>query len=185
MTTVSVVIPLYNKGPYIKRALSSVIDQTFQDFEIIVVDDGSTDNGADVVRSFDDLRIRLIQQENAGVSVARNHGIDEAKAELIAFLDADDEWLPKFLETIIRMRNNFPEAGVYATAYLWHSFKGKIVPKHYGIPAYTWEGIMPNYFSVVANRSLPLTASSVAIPKSILYDIGMFQAGLIGRWRVG
>ena len=72
---VSVVIPLYNKGPYIARALNSVLAQTFQDFEVIVVDDGSTDDGAEIVRGFKDLQIRLIQQKNQGVSAARNRGI--------------------------------------------------------------------------------------------------------------
>ena len=91
-----VVIPLYNKEVYIKNTLNSVLAQTIKDFEIIVVNDGSTDKSAEVVKSLSDPRIRLINQVNAGVSVARNRGINEAKADLIAFLDGDDEWKTKF-----------------------------------------------------------------------------------------
>ena len=88
---ISVVIPLYNKKKQIAYTLQSVFTQTFQDFEIVVVDDGSTDNSVEEVEKFDDSRIRLIHQTNAGVSAARNRGIGEARGELIAFLDADDE----------------------------------------------------------------------------------------------
>ena len=101
---VSVVIPLYNKAPYIDRALRSVLAQTFQDFEVIIVDDGSTDGGAKIVKSTTDKRIKLIQQKNSGVSAARNRGIQESKSKLIAFLDADDEWKSRFLEVILRLR---------------------------------------------------------------------------------
>ena len=89
---ISVVIPLYNKEKYIKRAIESVLNQTFQKFEIIVVNDGSTDKSAEIVQNIKDPRIRLINQKNAGVSAARNRGIQEAKYEYIAFLDADDFW---------------------------------------------------------------------------------------------
>ena len=92
---ISVVIPLYNKEKQIKRTLQSVLTQTFQDFEIVIVNDGSTDNSTIEVEKIKDSRIRLIHQENAGVSAARNKGIEEAKYELIAFLDADDEWKSK------------------------------------------------------------------------------------------
>ncbi|MGI6022871.1 MAG: glycosyltransferase family 2 protein, partial [Methanoculleus sp.] len=94
MPEVSVVIPLYNKAPYIARALASVITQTCQGFEVIVIDDGSTDGGAEIVRRLDDTRIRVIRQENRGVSAARNRGIESARTDFIAFLDADDEWMP-------------------------------------------------------------------------------------------
>ncbi|NIA10441.1 MAG: glycosyltransferase, partial [Nitrospiraceae bacterium] len=136
MPKVSAVIPLYNKAPYIQRALRSVLAQIFQDFEIIVIDDGSTDDGAQIVKSIPDKRIRLIQQENAGVSAARNRGIKEAKGDLIAFLDADDAWKSEFLETILRLKKKFPEAGAYATAYEMVFPSGKIVvPKFKAIPS--------------------------------------------------
>ncbi len=94
----TVVIPLYNKEKYIKRTLNSVLKQTFTNFEIVIVDDGSTDKSCEIVEAINDPRIRLIRQENGGPSKARNRGILEAKGEFIAFLDADDEWLPEKLE---------------------------------------------------------------------------------------
>ncbi|NLZ30356.1 MAG: glycosyltransferase family 2 protein, partial [Methanomicrobiales archaeon] len=117
MPEVSVVIPLYNKAPYIARALSSIIAQTRQDFEVIVIDDGSTDGGEEIVRGFDDPRIRVIRQENRGVSAARNRGIEAARADFIAFLDADDEWMPTHLGALLRLRGRYPRAGAYGTAY--------------------------------------------------------------------
>ena len=95
---VSIIIPLYNKAPYLARTLTSIQRQTFSDFEIIVVDDGSTDGGADIVRALNDARVRLIRQHNLGPGAARNAGITAARAEFVAFLDADDEWLPGYLE---------------------------------------------------------------------------------------
>lgn len=97
-STVSVVIPLYNKGKYIDRALSSVLAQTRQPLEIIVVDDGSTDDGPERVLNFTDPKITLIRQENKGPGASRNAGLAKARGKYIAFLDADDEWLPTFLE---------------------------------------------------------------------------------------
>jgi glycosyltransferase involved in cell wall biosynthesis len=99
---VSVVIPIYNKGKYVHRALSSVLSQTHPFFEIIVVDDGSTDNGTEKVLEFDDPRILLIKQENKGPGAARNAGLVRARGKYVAFLDADDEWLPSFLEIGIK-----------------------------------------------------------------------------------
>ena len=96
---VSVVIPLYNKARYVLRAIESVTKQTIGADEIIVVDDGSTDNGADVVQNIPDARIRLIRQENQGPGAARNRGLRSASSNYISFLDADDEWLPEFLGT--------------------------------------------------------------------------------------
>ena len=94
----SIVIPLYNKELSISNTIQSVLDQTFQNFEIVIVNDGSTDNSVKEVEEFDDKRIRLIHQKNQGVSAARNRGIEEAKYEWVAFLDADDLWMKEHLE---------------------------------------------------------------------------------------
>ena len=99
----SVVIPLYNKQNYIKETIKSVLNQTFQNFEIVVVNDGSKDDSIKIIESIQDYRIKLVHQENSGVSVARNMGIKEANAKYIAFLDADDLWLPEFLQTIYEL----------------------------------------------------------------------------------
>lgn len=97
--TVSVVIPLYNKGKYVERALTSVLAQTYQPFEIIVIDDGSTDDGPEKVLKLNDPEIILIRQENRGPGAARNTGLAKARGKYVSFLDADDEWLPSFLKT--------------------------------------------------------------------------------------
>ena len=97
---ISVVIPLYNKERYIERAVYSVLSQTFQQFEIVIVNDGSTDGSVSVIERMNNPLIRLIHQKNGGVSAARNRGIEEARFEYIAFLDADDEWKENHLEVI-------------------------------------------------------------------------------------
>ena len=96
---VSVVVPLFNKAGYVTRCLDSILGQTFGDFELIVVNDGSTDGSEVLVSSYTDRRIRLIGQANAGPGAARNRGLMEARGEYVAFVDADDEWLPQYLES--------------------------------------------------------------------------------------
>ncbi|MDO6817590.1 glycosyltransferase family 2 protein [Zobellia sp. 1_MG-2023] len=110
---ISVVIPLYNKAHTIVNTLETVIGQSFVDFEVVIVNDGSTDNGVDVIRQFtNDPRIRIITQENQGVSAARNNGVQESKFEYIAFLDGDDEWKPDYLEKVNYAITENPEAGM-------------------------------------------------------------------------
>ena len=91
---ISIVIPLYNKEQQIGKTLESVFAQSFQDYEVVIVNDGSTDKSVEIVEGMADKRIRLINQKNSGVSAARNKGIQESRGEYIAFLDADDEWKP-------------------------------------------------------------------------------------------
>jgi glycosyltransferase involved in cell wall biosynthesis len=114
---ISVVIPLYNKEQSIESTLDSVLAQTYKDFEIVVVDDGSTDKSADVVSAIDDDRIVFISQENQGVSAARNTGIIAAKGEYVAFLDGDDLWHPEYLETLVRLISDYPNATLYGIGF--------------------------------------------------------------------
>ncbi len=120
----SVVVPLYNKAATVARSLESIRSQTFQDFEVIVVDDGSTDASAECAELFlksADGRFRMVRQANAGPGAARNRGIAEAKGELLAFLDADDEWLPEFLERAV---SRLAETGAAGIAMAWFDEPG-------------------------------------------------------------
>jgi glycosyltransferase involved in cell wall biosynthesis len=115
---VSVVVPLYNKAPYVRRCLDSILGQTLRDFEVIVVEDGSTDGGAAIVRAYEDSRMRVIAQANAGPGAARNRGVREARAYYVAFLDADDEWGPTYLERGVAELDARPEAATVSCAYI-------------------------------------------------------------------
>ena len=118
---VSVIIPLYQKAAYVRRALDSAAAQTFRDFEVIVVDDGSTDDGPRIVAAYGDPRVRLLSQPNAGPGAARNRGIAEARGELLAFLDADDEWTPEFLSECVRaLDEGGSSVAAVSTGYIEH-----------------------------------------------------------------
>jgi len=172
---VSIVIPLYNKGTYIERTLNSVLAQTIQDFEVIVVDDGSTDNGANVVSEYHNTKIRLIRQNNQGESAARNRGVAEAHSELIAFIDADDEWRPQFLETIIRLQKKNPLAGIYCTAYDMMRPNGIITRAVIvTVPPPPWEGVLSRYFLSAALGGPTVSSSSCAITKKIFDEFNGF-----------
>jgi len=113
----SIIIPSYNKAPYIRRAIDSVLQQTFQDFEIIVVNDGSTDGGEELLVSYKDDRIKVITQNNQGVSSARNTGINHAEFLYIAFLDADDYWHKNFLKSISDAIRKLKDVAVIGSYY--------------------------------------------------------------------
>ena len=190
-SAISVVIPLHNKARYVSRALDSVLGQIHHDFEVVVVNDGSTDGSDDVVRRYTDPRIRLIHREHVnseGGHAARNLGIAESRADLIAFLDADDEWLPEHLATIVRLSQRHPECGAYATAYeIVDGQHRRRRPAFSGIPPSPWEGVIPNYFCY---RSTPVCSSSVAVPRRVFNSVGLFPEG-VGRsgdsymwWRI-
>jgi glycosyltransferase involved in cell wall biosynthesis len=174
----SVVIPLYNKALYLQRALDSVLAQTVQDFEIVVVDDGSTDDGANLVRAYQDPRIRLIQQANAGAAAARNRGVAESNADLIAFLDADDQWDQDFLEQIYFLTEEYPTAGLFATSYRISDGTKTQYPQisELAIPL-CGHGILDNYLKVVLGPAPFFTSSTVA-RKEILQKVGGFPVGI-------
>ncbi|WP_289037006.1 glycosyltransferase family 2 protein [uncultured Zobellia sp.] len=113
----SVVIPLYNKAHTIVNTLQSVLSQSYSEFEVVIVNDGSTDNGVEVIQNLTkDPRIKIIDQENQGVSAARNRGVEESSFDYIAFLDGDDEWESKYLERMHEAIVKHPEAGMFCSA---------------------------------------------------------------------
>lgn len=174
---ISVIMPLYNKERHVERAVRSILGQTVQPAEIIVVNDGSTDKSVSVVEKIVDPRIRIINQNNAGVSAARNRGIREAKFALVAMLDSDDEWKPDFLETILDLIERFPEAGAFATAYETIDVDAVIRKVTYrAIPEFPWSGIIPNFFDSMLGQP-PVWASAVTVRREVFNKSGFFREG--------
>ena len=175
----SVIIPLYNKESYVRKAIESVLTQTFKDFELIVVDDGSTDGGAKVVEGFNDTRLNLIRQKNAGVSIARNNGAAASSAPFLCFLDADDWWDPTFLEEMDKLIKEFPDAGIYGTNY---TIVNETKRKTRVAPIGLHEGFECGYINYCQaysmNLGMPLTSSSICIPKNVFFTLGGFPEGI-------
>jgi glycosyltransferase involved in cell wall biosynthesis len=172
---ISVVIPLYNKRNAINDTLESVFKQTFQPEEIIVVNDGSTDGSEKIVEALSHPLIKIIDQPNKGVSTARNIGIGEATGEWIAFLDADDIWMPQYLEHIKQLSGLFPECKVLACSYMIQdpagASRGILLNK---LPFTGEYGKLINYFDVSAVSHPPICSSSVVVQKSAMEHIGGF-----------
>lgn len=176
---ISVIIPLYNKGKQIAHTLRSVLNQTFQDFEVVIVDDGSTDGSVAEVEKFCDSRIRLIHQKNAGVAAARNRGIEEAKSDLIAFLDADDEWKPEYLATQYHLSQKYPDCNVFACNYEFRDTEGKVTPTIIRkLPFSGEDGILSNYFEVASCSHPPICSISIMVKKQAIQEIGGFPVGI-------
>ncbi|WP_456440372.1 glycosyltransferase family 2 protein [Psychroserpens sp.] len=171
----SIIIPLFNKEKHIKDTLNSVWSQSFTDFEVIIVNDGSTDHSLEKINSIDDKRLNIFSTKNQGVSQARNYGISKANADLIAFLDADDIWLKHHLQDLKYLYEQFPNCGMYCKAYEKQDGNILIPSKFKNIPtSKPWKGIVNNYFESSLINSIAWT-SAVMIPKSILDNIGVFD----------
>jgi glycosyltransferase involved in cell wall biosynthesis len=158
----SVVIPVYNKKDYLRRSVKSVLAQTFADFELIVVDDGSQDGSPKIVRSLKDKRIRLILQKNAGVAAARNRGVAAAKGSYVAFLDADDDWAPGYLAALRALIQDYPGAGLYGTNY-WIDNGKERLENPVNLPA-GWRGRMRDYYGLCYYRRPPFCTNTVCLP---------------------
>ena len=166
----SVVIPLFNKEASITSTIQSVLDQTYPWFELIVVDDGSTDRSRSMVEAIDDKRIRLICQPNNGVSSARNTGIKAANFDLIASLDGDDLWRNTFLVSMKCLVDDFPEAGFFGCQFVndygsWSELANAI---------HSTRGYIDNFFRLQPIAPI-VCASSVVIRKACFERIGYFD----------
>jgi glycosyltransferase involved in cell wall biosynthesis len=176
---VSIVMPLYNKANQVLKTITSVTAQTLNDWELVVVDDGSTDGGPELVRALGDARIRVVSQANAGVSAARNRGIELARADLVAFLDADDLWLPQFLAAILALQADFPQAQWFATGYEIRPAVGAPYASRLRGPVTNFSrGILPDYFSVAIASDPPVCSSATAVRRDAIQVIGGFPVGI-------
>lgn len=113
----SIIIPLYNKEDTVERALDSINNQSFKNYEVIVINDGSTDSSVSVAKSYNSINLIIIEQNNQGVSTARNNGVNAAKARFVAFIDADDEWKPEYLQEMYELIKRYPDAAVYGADF--------------------------------------------------------------------
>lgn len=177
---ISVVIPLYNGAAYIERSIHSVLAQTVLPAEILVIDDGSTDNGAALVMQKNYPLVRLISQANAGVSAARNKGISESRYEYVAFLDADDQWTDNHLEIIAGLIKKYPRCGVFGTSY-YFCRPGKkpflpVLPDRFAFDG--TDTILDNYFEMASGVNPPLHMSSYAVRKQSIEAFGGFPTGI-------
>ena len=173
----SVIIPLYNKRKYIVRAVDSVLSQAYTHFEIIIVNDGSTDGSELELAQYKNCsNITLINQENAGVSIARNNGVLVAKYELICFLDSDDEWKPFFLEEISNLITLFPKKDVYSTRHEIIEHNEIIIyPKAY--KQEDFRGVIDDFILCYKASDGIINASSICLRKPLFLKLGGFPAG--------
>lgn len=177
----SVVIPLYNKAPYVAKTIGSVLAQTYTDYELVIVDDGSRDHSAEIAQQciIDQGHCRLIVQENAGVSMARNKGVAVSQGDYLCFLDADDWWEPTFLEEMDRLIEEFPDAGIYGTNYtIVNETKHKTRVASVGVDEGFSMGYI-NYCKVYAKTMyMPLWTGAVCIPREVFFEMNGFPKGI-------
>src|SRR5690554_6066715 len=167
----SVVMPLYNKEAHVASTIESILGQRFRDFEIIVVDDGSEDDGLEIVKSFSDPRVRIYCQENSGVSSARNRGVREAQFDYVAFIDADDCWHPNFLNVISALIKDNQDCDIFGCGYKIVDSKG-CVKKLVQLPeAHLKNGaVVKNYFKSLVDVDSFIWTSATCVRKSVFYD---------------
>ena len=171
----SIIIPLYNKEKFILNTLESVFNQSFSDFEILVVNDCSTDKSLEIIRNLNNSKIKIIEHEiNKGLSASRNSGIIDANADYLVFLDADDLLKPNYLEKIKFLIDNFPQAGLFATNYEEVYHKNHAVKPHLGLSEFKKDGIIEDFF--LTNLQQPIYCqSSICVRKIVFEKIGLYN----------
>ncbi|MFR9636421.1 MAG: glycosyltransferase family A protein [Rikenellaceae bacterium] len=178
---ISIIIPLYNKAPYVEKAVRSVLSQRYSDYELIIVNDGSTDGSLLVVQQLVEEvqrdNIRVIDQANSGVAMARNNGVVAAKGDYISFLDADDWWSADYLDQMVEVIKNYPEAGIYGCGY-YIVKNGRERVAQIGVESGFESGLI-NYCKVYATTLyMPLTSITVIIKKKVFNEFGGFKPHL-------
>jgi glycosyltransferase involved in cell wall biosynthesis len=170
----SVIIPLYNKEHTIEGTLCTVLNQTYKEFEIVIVNDGSTDNGVQIIKDYTtDSRIRIIEQNNQGVSVARNTGVHNAKYDYIAFLDGDDEWLPEYLSKMNEAIELFRGSEMFCSAGIGRNANG--VTNKRQIDKYANKVVAFNFFE---NPHVFLHIGATVVTKQLFNKANGFPIGM-------
>ena len=179
----SIIIPLYNKASYVRNALDSIVAQTYKDWELIIVDDGSTDNSATICEEFIKEKskicnlksqienIKIISQPNAGVAAARNNGVKSSHGEYLCFLDADDWWEPAFLAEMDKLFIEYPDAGIYATNYIYYK------PGKTHVALNLPRGYM-NYPDAYLHGPMPIWTGATCMPRKVFDEMGGFPVGI-------
>lgn len=175
----SIIVPLYNKAPYIKKALDSIVSQSFKDWECIIMDDGSTDNSVAICEEYithHTLHIKhntlnIIHQKNAGVAAARNAGVAASHGDYVAFLDADDWWEPTYLKEMDILIHEYPDAGIYCTNYVYYK------PGKTQVALKLARGYM-NYPDVYLQGPMPIWTGATCMPRKVFDEMGGFPVGI-------
>ncbi len=178
MSKYSIIVPLYNKAPYVRKALDSIVSQTFKDWECIVINDGSSDNSLEVVKNFVDefkiydLRFKILDQKNAGVAAARNNGVKASKGEYVCFLDADDWWEPTFLEEMDNLIAEYPDAGINASNYIYYK------PGKTHVALNLERGYIDYPKAYYEGSSMPVWTGATCMPRKVFDEMGGFPLGI-------
>lgn len=180
MIKYSIIVPLYNKAPYVRKALDSIVAQIYKDFELIIVDDGSSDNSLEVVKEhvghidnrWIDDRLTIIHQDNAGVAAARNNGVKESHGEYVCFLDADDWWEPTFLEEMDKLISEYPDAGIYASNYIYYK------PGKTHVALSLPRGYMDYPKAYMKCSAMPVTSITTCMPRKVFDEMCGFPLGI-------
>ena len=177
----SIIVPLYNKAPYVRHALDSIISQTYTDWECIIVDDGSTDDSVAICEEFlsthytlniTHKNIRIISQPNSGVAKARNVGVENSHGQFVCFLDADDRWEPNYLEEMDRLIKEYPDAGIYCTNYVYYKPGKTHVALNLG------RGYMNYPEAYLHSDAMPIWTGAACMPRIIFDEMGGFPVGI-------
>lgn len=182
MPRFSVVVPLYNKAPYVRKALESIMSQTYKDFDLIIVDDGSTDGSAAICEEYLSTlytihrtpleNIRLLSQPNSGVAKARNVGVENSSAPFVCFLDADDWWEPTFLEEMDKLIKEYPDAGIYASNYIYYK------PGKTHVALNLERGYIDYPKAYYEGSSMPVWTGATCMPRKVFDEMGGFPLGI-------
>lgn len=186
----SIILPLYNKAPYVEKTLESIALQSYKNFELIILNDGSTDESLETVQHYiqknrvlkslqEKKLLRIISQENQGVSVTRNNGVKLAKQDYIVFIDGDDWWKADFLKELSLLIEKYPEAGIYGTSFS-KVYKHKTIEADFNLPPDFESGYI-DYCQLYADNAtewMPLTSISVAIKKEVFLSTTGFPKNI-------